>query len=320
MGLSESTGRRLTIGVAFAVWLASPFFDSRALAQPQDYQAGLDALRGERYRDAVRLLERAVSVKAGSESGYYPYFHLGRAHRCLGDDARAKAYFEQSFIFNEVAEERELIQALDKQLTKNPPACAQIPVHAGRIVPTVTIAADVKTSTTTVPFATTTVALPPTQTPKSRLATLLEEGRRLADAGQIQEARQKLDQAEQIARQDPEVLLLVGSLEEKARKKARDAVVSQMQGRYDHAIAGLKDALPALPKRSQPTAHLFLAWAWYAKYLIGGEGKQELAAEARAQMRIALDLNPDLKADPRVVSPRLRELMDQVQREAHPRP
>ncbi len=306
-----------------------------------DYEAGLKALQDGRYSEAVGFFEKAVAARPAPGVGYYPFFHLGKAYRCLENQEEAKAMFEQSFVSDELGKEPRLIAALDLQLSGNPPSCGEIPQMAPPAPPTTSARVVQLLSTTTAPATTsarvvqlqpTTTAAPTTSTPPVSipvtptttvpsvtttsagplppLELILEEVRRLTAGGQIRQAWDRLEEAERGYPANVEIADLRDLVVESARQAARDAVVSQLQGHYDRAILGLEDAVAALSDRG--TAHLYLAWACYAKYLVMGEKESTLVEKARREIGAALRIQPDLEADPRLVSPRFIDLLDEV--------
>jgi tetratricopeptide (TPR) repeat protein len=143
---------------------------------------------------------------------------------------------------------------------------------------------------------------------QQRVAADLEEARSLAKQSRIRPAMEKLNAAEALAGKSSEVLSLSGAIRESARLKARQGVALHLQGRHAEATADLEDALAALSDR--PAAYLYLAVAYYARYLTGGEKEDALAQKARSAMRDALRLDPQVKTDPRLVSPRIRAALD----------
>jgi len=149
---------------------------------------------------------------------------------------------------------------------------------------------------------------------QKRVESDLQEARALAAQKRIRPAMEKLKAAEALAGpggpggKSPEIATLSVEIRASARQKARGAVASQLQGKHDQAIADLEDALAALADR--PAAHLYLAVAYYARYLTGGEKEESLAQKARAAMREARALDPRVKSDPRLVSPRIRAALE----------
>ena len=77
-----------------------------------------------------------------------------------------------------------------------------------------------------------------------------------------------------------------------------------------------EDALVALSER--PTAHLYLALACYARFLVEGKTDAGLAERAREEMREALRIDPGIEPDPRLMSPRVAILLEEIRRGAAP--
>ena len=94
-----------------------------------------------------------------------------------------------------------------------------------------------------------------------------------------------------------------------ALRKAGQSVEARLDGNYEAAIEILEDAISALEDR--PNAHLYLGLYYYAQYILRGESKAELIDQARSHVSRALELEPNLKVDPRLVSPRLAKFVDE---------
>ncbi len=286
---------------------ALSFLPHPSAAQPAEYRSALNALRAGRYREAATLLENAVSQRPSSESAYYPYYHLGKAYRCLGDDAKAKQYFEQSFILSELGSERELVQALDRQLTASPPPCDQIPIHSPvRIItPSTVVTSSTSSSTTTTsPLSTTTTPATTTAAPEGATEDVVSRVREELAQGRIQAALDLLDPSD-LPSTSPDRVMLQEEIRRTAYERARDGVRKFFQGERGQAIAELEDARGALSDR--PMFHLFLALAYHGAYLYQGEEDQELWGKMEASIRDALELDPNLAPDPRLFSPVFRE-------------
>ena len=95
-----------------------------------------------------------------------------------------------------------------------------------------------------------------------------------------------------------------------ARQKARSAVIQMLRGQYEDTIAGLEDAAAAM--RESSAVHLYLASAYFYEYLKGDEAEAELMGKARESMHRAILLEPALAPDPRLISPRVLDLLEQV--------
>lgn len=262
-----------------------------ASGQPAEYWSGLGALRAGRYRDAAALLEKAVALKSSSETAYYPYYHLGKAYRCLGDDARAQQYFEQSFISSELGTERELVEALDLQLTAEPPVCDQIPVQ--RIPAPIPRSTRTTSASTT---STTTAAVDVARKPVADVRALLSQGR-------IQSAVDALDRSG-LERQSPDRVMLEKEIRRGAYEKARAGVRKMFRGLREDAISDLEDARGAL--RDRALFHLFLALAYHGAYVYQGKNDSDLLNKMELSIREALEIDRDVEADPRLFSPVIR--------------
>jgi tetratricopeptide (TPR) repeat protein len=260
-------------------------------AQTAEYRSALRALHSGRFRDAATLLESSISKKPTSESGYYPYYHLGKAYRCLGDDARAQQYFEQSFILSELEAERDLVQALDRQLSGSPPPCTQIPIQA---IPTATSSSS--TTTTSAP-ATTTIPGPAARDVASDVREQLAQNR-------IQAAVEVLEQSG-LPLESPDRAMLEDEIRKTAYERARDGVRKLFRGEPDGAIAQLEDVRGALQDRAM--FHLFLAMAYHGAYLYKGENDREIWNKMELEIRSALELDPNVVPDPRLFSPLILE-------------
>ena len=68
----------------------------------------------------------------------------------------------------------------------------------------------------------------------------------------------------------------------------------------------------------RPTAHLYLALACYARFLVEGKTDAGLAERAREEMREALRIDPGIEPDPRLMSPRVAILLEEIRRGAAP--
>jgi len=96
---------------------------------------------------------------------------------------------------------------------------------------------------------------------------------------------------------------------ERAEAKARDAARRILEGKPEDAVPALLDAKIALPRRA--SIHLYLALAYFTRSLKGG-GSAALDERARAAIREARSLSPDLEPDPAVFSPRFRAFFKEV--------
>ncbi len=110
--------------------------------------------------------------------------------------------------------------------------------------------------------------------------------------------------------------LIEKELRAAALRKARQSVEARLDGNYEAAIEILEDAISGLEDR--PNAHLYLGLYYYSQYILRGESKAELIDQARSRVSRALELDPNLKVDPRLVSPRLAKFVDE-ERNDHPR-
>lgn len=333
-----------------------------------DYEVGLTALGEGRYGDAVTVFERA---SANPLQGTYPLYHLGKAHRCSGRDDAAKQAFEASFFAEDLGGRSDLLDARDRQLTDEPPPCADIPQVAPMPVaatssiplrPTTTAPRTTASASTTVPRITTSAA---TTTPEDVDVDVDEEreGRSVAaerafangcaefeplapeeamtsfrEATELdpehssarlalQTAERLLDVLEAIRghsiRRAAEVFLELAEpcngkeflplVEEELRaaalRKAHQSFEARLDGNYEAAIGILEDAISGLEDR--PNAHLYLGLYYYSQYILRGESKAELVDQARSHVSRALELDPNLKVDPRLVSPRLAKFVDE---------
>ena len=273
-------------------------FPTAASAQPAEYRSGISALRAGRYREAVALLENALSQKPSSEYAYYPYYHLGKAYRCLDDDAKAQQYFEQSFIFSELGTERELVQALDQQLTANPPACDQIPIQRIPTPSTSTTTSVRPTIPTTTTTATNDVA------PK-----VVPEVRGLLAQSRIQAAREILERSD-LPPQSPDRVMMEQEIRRYGYEKAREGVRKIFRGQREDAISDLEDARGAL--RDRALFHLFLAMAYHGAYLYQSEKDPDLLKKMELSIQDALELDQNVEVDPRLFSPVIREAIGRL--------
>jgi tetratricopeptide (TPR) repeat protein len=280
--------------VIFLVAGALFSFPTAASAQPAEYRSGLIALRAGRYREAAALLENALSQKPSSEYAYYPYYHLGKAYRCLDDDAKAQQYFEQSFIFSELGTEREMVQALDQQLTLNPPPCNQIPIQ--RIsTPSTSTTTSVRPTlpTTTTTTATNDVA------PKA-----VSDVRGLLAQSRIQAALEILERSD-LPPRSPDRVMMEQEIRRYGYEKAREGVRKIFRGQREDAISDLEDARGAL--RDRALFHLFLALAYHGAYLYQSERDPDLLKKMDLSIQDALELDRNVEVDPRLFSPVIRE-------------
>jgi tetratricopeptide (TPR) repeat protein len=275
-----------------SVALLSP---AHAFSQPAEYRSGLNALRTGRYREAAALFEKAVSQQPASESAYYPYYHLGRTYRCLGDNARAQQYFEQSFILSELGRERELVEALDRQLTANPPPCDQIPMQR---IPAASPVASTSTTSSALPTTTTTTAtIDVASKSVSEVRGLLAQNRIQAALDVLQRSGLPLG--------SPERVMLEEEIRRGAYEKARDGVRKIFRGLREDAVSDLEDARGALRERA--LFHLFLALAYQGAYLYEGKNDPDLLKKMEQSIRDALDLDRNVEVDPRLFSPLIRD-------------
>lgn len=323
-----------------------------------NYEVGLRALGDGRYGDAVTAFEQAST---NPQQGTYPLYHLGKAHRCSGRDDAAKQAFEASFFAEDLGGRRDLLEARDRQLTDEPPPCANIPQVAPMPPaattsiprrPTTTVPRTTTSTTTSTSTATTTTGhsvaaerayangcaefepLAPEEAITSfREATELDPDHSSARLA-LQTAERLLDVLEAIRghsiRRAAEIFLdlaepCVGKeflplvekeLRAAALRKARQSVEARLDGNYEAAIEILEDAISGLEDR--PNAHLYLGLYYYSQYILRGESKAELIDQARSRVSRALELDPNLKVDPRLVSPRLAKFVDE-ERNDHPR-
>ena len=140
----------------------------------------------------------------------------------------------------------------------------------------------------------------------------LAEARAAVEQRLIRIATKKLQAGESLDPGSEDLAVLRAKLQDAAKEKARRAFALQMEGSFAQAIEQYEDALVALSER--PTAHLYLALASYARFLVEGETDAGLADRAREEMREALRIDPGIEPDPRLTSPRVAILLEEIRR------
>ena len=144
----------------------------------------------------------------------------------------------------------------------------------------------------------------------------LAEARAAVEQRLIGIATRKLQAGESLDPGSEDLAVLRAELQDAAKEKARRAFALQMEGSFAQAIQQYEDALVALSER--PTAHLYLALACYARFLVEGKTDAGLAERAREEMREALRIDPGIEPDPRFMSPRVAILLEEIRRGAAP--